>query len=236
MYTEERLRNITDSDIQQAFKKIQGDTLAEGRLELITEDCFPKVLETLKECFIDNEPLEKSLQMQWSSDMEDVWLNALKYNLSLMLVDKESEEIIGVRVIRVTRKSDYFEKNKYKDERVIKLLNFFDFTTDKCDFFSKFGVTEIFEFFGLGVVRKYRRRGFGKLLMETGVKFLDSLGIKPCYIRGSASSNFSKTIFEKCGFESVAEFSYEDYKVNGSVIFDNTGEHKSMTVYAKSLV
>ena len=155
--------------------------------------------------------------------------------MSILLVNKENGEVIGVRVIRVTRKSDQFEKDKFTDEQVVKLLDFFDHTTENFDIFNKFSVSEIFEFFGLGVVAKYRRRGYGTLLMQAGVKFLNNLEIKPCFIRGSASSNFAKKIFEKCEFETMVDFKYSDYKVNDHVVFDNTGEHKSMTVFCKCL-
>ncbi|XP_060602385.1 uncharacterized protein LOC132755523 [Ruditapes philippinarum] len=236
MNPEERLKNISQSDIRKAFDKTCEDIgLTETKLELVTEDRYPEVLEILRDCFINDEPLEKSLQLQWSSEMAGVWLNALQHNMSILLVNNENNEIIGVRVIRVTRKTDQFEKDKCKDEQVLKLLNFFDYTTDTFDFFRKYNVSEIFEFFGLGVVSKYRRRGYGTLLMEAGVKLINNLEIKPCFIRGSASSNFAKTIFEKCEFETVADFPYCDYNVEDCIVFDDTGEHKSMTVYSKCL-
>lgn len=188
----------------------------------------------LKEAFLTDEPLEKSLGMAWSSDLEKLWISALDHKMSLMVVNEDSGEIMGLRVIRITKKNEHVDPSEFTDEDVLKLLGIFEYS-EKFDFFSHYETTEIFEFFGLGVVPKYRRQGLGTILMETGVKFLQNLGIRPSYIKGSASSNFSRRIYEKCKFDPLHEFPIEEYKVDGKVVFDNTGEHKTFAIFGKSL-
>lgn len=166
--------------------------------------------------------------------MEKLWLSALDHKMSLMVVNEDSGEIMGLRVIRVTNKDDHVDASEFKDEDVRKLLGIFEYS-EKFDFFSHYGIAEVFEFFGLGVVPKYRRQGLGTILMETGVKFLQNLGTGPSFIKGSASSNFSRRIYEKCKFDHLYEFPIEEYKVDGKVVFDNTGEHKTFTIFGKSL-
>ncbi|XP_045198004.2 arylalkylamine N-acetyltransferase 1-like [Mercenaria mercenaria] len=229
------MENISDQQILQALKKTQEEfRFPDAKLELISEECFPDMFKALKECFLTDEPLEKSLEMSWSSDVEDLWLSALRYRMSLMVVNENNGDIMGMRVIRVTKQSDHFNIDEIKDEKVRKIVDFFEYSSENFNFFAKYSISEMFEFFGLGVMPKYRRHGLGTLLVETGVKFLCNLQ-KPCYIKGSASSNYSKKIFEKCGFEMLAEFQFEDYKVDGKVVFDSTGEHKSLKVYGKCL-
>ena len=61
--------------------------------------------------------------------------------------------------------------------------------------------------------------------------FLGNMGINPYFIKGEGTSNFSKKIYEKCGFETIMDYPFDEYVKDGHVVFDNTGEHKSMRVY-----
>jgi GNAT superfamily N-acetyltransferase len=166
--------------------------------------------------------------------VEEMWMSALTSKLSLMIVDENTKKIIGMRAIRVTKKSDHTDVSLIKDESVKKLLEFFEFTSEHSNVFEKYGITEYFEFFGLAVLPEYRQRGIGTVLMQAGVSFLGHLK-RPSYLKGSCSSNFSKKIYDKFDFEAVGDYAFEDYKVDGKVVFDNTGEHKSMKLYVMFL-
>ncbi|XP_045211609.2 uncharacterized protein LOC123563092 [Mercenaria mercenaria] len=227
------MENISYQDIQQAFRKTQEEfRFPDGRLELITDECSQKMLNALKQCILTDEPLAKSLELTWSPDVEDYYVSTLKQRMSLMVVNEKNGDIMGLRLIRTGIKSDHFDN--LTDEKVKKILGFIQFSSKDFEYFAKPGTSEAFGFNGLGVLPKYRRQGLGTLLTETGVKFLGNL-LKPCYIKGSATSNFSKRIFEKCGFETLAEFPYEDYKVDEKVVLDKMGENKSMKVYGKCI-
>ena len=123
----------------QAFKKTQEEfSFPGGELELLTEERYPDMLEALKTCFLNDEPCEKSLQMEWSSDVAALWMSALRSNLCINIVDENTKEIIGIRAIRVTKKSDEMDTSQVKDESVKKLIAFFEYTSEGTNLFEKY--------------------------------------------------------------------------------------------------
>jgi ribosomal protein S18 acetylase RimI-like enzyme len=205
-----------------------------GRLELVSPDRYDAVYQIVKECFVDDEPLGKSIGLQWTKDLEEVWKDTLSHNLSVILVNEDNGDIMGFRAIRVTSKGEHWDDNAFQDDNLKKLFSFFAYSSNSFNVFERFGLEEVFEFFGLGVAKKYRQRGIGAFMIEFAVKFVHNLGVNPCFIKSTATSNFSKKIFENAGFEFLAEFPYDTYRVNGEIVFNNTGEHKSMKMYKRS--
>lgn len=230
------LKHLSKSEIDKAFQKTitEVSVPTQCRLELLSPERYAAVVPVLKECFTDDEPLCKSVGMQWNKDFEAVWNNTFSYNLSVILVNENNGDIMGVRAIRVTTKGEQFDESNIQDGNVKKLLSYFAYASEKTNVYEMYDLEEIFEFFGLGVAKQYRQRGIGAFLVDFAVKFIHNLGVKPCFIKSGASSNYSKKIFEKCGFEFLAEFPFDSYKVNGEVVFNNTGEHKSMNIYKKT--
>ena len=43
-------------------------------------------------------------------------------------------------------------------------------------------------------------------------------------------------MFEKLGFETLAEVVYDDYTVDGKIVSENLGEHKSEKLYGLKLL
>ncbi|XP_045211598.1 uncharacterized protein LOC123563083 [Mercenaria mercenaria] len=226
-----QMRSLTQNDIEKAFKKTVDETEvpAGSKLVLVTEDLYQRALSIPKECFVYDEPLGKSIGIQWSDEFESLWLHTFEANLSIILVNEDNGEIMGMRATKLIKKGDHFDLDSLKDEKLRRIIEFMSYGVT--EFFNKYGIEEAFHFLGLGVAKKYRRRGLGKFLMQTAVKFLGNLGINPYYIKGEGTSNFSKKIYENCHFDIVMEYPFDEYKKDGNVVFDNTAEHKSMKVY-----
>lgn len=67
--------------------------------------------------------------------------------------------------------------------------------------------------------------------MRAAVFFIRNLELGDVVIKGEGTSNFSKRVFEKVGFEVLAEVVYADYKVDGKIVIHSTGEHKTGRLY-----
>ncbi|XP_045206593.2 uncharacterized protein LOC123558797 [Mercenaria mercenaria] len=234
-----RLYELKRSVIEKAFEKTVNEVVVPmevpmGKLILVTEDLYQKALEIPKTCFIEDEPLVKSIGLHWSDDFESFWLNTFKANMSFILINKDNGEVIGLKATEFIKKE---EKDNLKDftdaklREIVELLGLGD-----RDYFDKYKTEEAFHFLGIGVAKEYRRCGIGTFLVRVALKFLENLGISTYYIKCEASSNYSQRILEKCGFDTIKEVPYKDYKKYGKVVFDNTGEHKSMKIYGKCLV
>ena len=70
--------------------------------------------------------------------------------------------------------------------------------------------------------------------MRAAVYFIFNLGLGHVAIKAGGSSNFSKRVFEKLGFEKLSEIVYSEFKIDGKVVIKNTGEHKSEIRYGMS--
>ncbi|XP_052817468.1 arylalkylamine N-acetyltransferase 1-like isoform X2 [Mya arenaria] len=222
---------------REAFRKTKEDMhLPFGELTLITEDRYKDVLEKVQECFVIDEPIGKAVGIKWSPFFESFWLKALKTGISLMVVNPEDNDIIGFRINEYSlRKENMPDLNKLDDESLKIKDAFLLYAIGKANIYDHYSTDEAVHFLGLGVTRKYRKQGFGTLLMESGIKLAKNLGISPCYITGECSSNFSKRIYERLGFDVLSETAYEDFEIEGKKVIQNTGEHKSIKIYGKAI-
>ena len=84
---------------------------------------------------------------------------------------------------------------------------------------------------GFVVHKDYRHRGIGEKLMRAALYFIRNLNLGGVVIKAGGSSNYSKRVFEKLGFEKLSELTYAEFKMDGKVVIVNTGEHKSEIRY-----
>ena len=101
----------------------------------------------------------------------------------------------------------------------------------RCNIFDYYRVNDVIHFFGIGIRRDYRRRGFGESLMGAAICFVRNLGLGDVIIKGEGTSNFSQRVFEKIGFDILSEVVYADYKVDGKVVTTGRGDHKCEKLY-----
>jgi hypothetical protein len=52
--------------------------------------------------------------------------------------------------------------------------------------------------------------------------FCKELGLSPVCIKGEGTSNYSQRIFEKFDFETIHTMKYDEYKIDGEIVFKNT--------------
>ena len=160
----------------------------------------------------------------------------LQQNMSVALVSMETNRIIGVRIIRVSKRGSKVEPEQEKSEPVRKLLRFVAFYNENlCDVFQHYDVDEVFSLFQLTVQRDYRHKSLGFKLMQAALIFISGLNIGPYVVRGNCTSNYSKRIYERCGFDTLGEIKFEDYKDNDEIVVKDTGEHKSFQMFGKVL-
>ncbi|XP_060577433.1 uncharacterized protein LOC132734662 [Ruditapes philippinarum] len=231
------LKDLTEDQIQKAFEKTlnQFEPIPGFRLVRITEEYYEKAVNLCRDHFLPNEPLSKSVGLTWNEIIEAYWLEALQLNLSIMLVDESTDEAVGFRTIRYALKDDKLEFGVELPEELQILLDFTEYCDKQADFFDHYGVTETFHFLSLVVSPKYQRRGFASKIVHAAMELVKNLGIDNVYIKGEGSSNFSKKIYDKEGFDVLYEHMYDEWEVDGEKPFLNTGEHKSVKVYGKRI-
>ncbi|XP_052817474.1 arylalkylamine N-acetyltransferase 1-like [Mya arenaria] len=222
------ISSLTDASIEKAFQKTNEECRRpDTELVRLRENQYEDAFTIIKNW---DEPLGKSLNLQWSKERESSWRRTFDEGLSLMLLDSNNGEAIGIRIIKQDVKNKEIDPSKIQNDALRKIHTFIHQEVEKSRFYEKYGVEESFHFLGLAVSEKYQKKGHGKYLLEVGVEFVKNLGICP-YIHGEGSSAYSQKIYEKIGFETLKEVAFEDYKVNGEIVFKNTGVHKTFKVY-----
>lgn len=201
----------------------------------LTEDLYPATLEVMKESFIYDEPICTALGVEWCDEYRTSWLGIFRANLSFVLVNQTNGEIMGVRLIRNLKKEtseDFVHADKIKDKPRKQYVKMMEISLKKANFFEKYEVDEAFFLWGLAVPRKYRQRGIATLMMKAALKFIECLGFESVYIRGNASSNYSRRIYENLNFETLSEIQFDTYRVDGVFILKGkTGVHNCLKEY-----
>ena len=222
----------------QAIQRVNADeecVVEDFRYEIVLEDRYEECCKHIAEHNFPDEPLCISFGLTMSKELKEIILGTIKQNMSIALISSKTNEIVGLRVIRLAKKENKFNPDDFRSTAVRNMLHFFEYINKTSDVFQYYDVDEIFEFFGLSVHRDHRRKGIGLRLMKAAIVFLSSMNIGPAVMKGSCSSNFSKRIYEKLDFEQLLEIKYDDYKVDGETVINNTGQHKSVKMYAKTI-
>ena len=161
-------------------------------------------------------------------------MSELEDNMSIGLVSKATGELFGFRIMSVTNKDENeVDTSEVSSEKFKLIEDFLNHLAGLNNVFEHYDVEDVVHFFGIGVHRDWRGKGVGSKLMKAAMTFVANLGVGPVVVTGEGSSNYSKRIFEKFGFDILAEVAFADYKVNGEVVFQNLGEHKCERLYGK---
>ncbi|XP_053376924.1 arylalkylamine N-acetyltransferase 1-like [Mercenaria mercenaria] len=230
------LMGLSKESIEKAFKKVTPDNLPEElELKLLTNDMQNDAVLFMKQNFVAHEPLIHLFDVQWDEDTEKYWRAVFDHGMTLVLTSKIRGEIISIRAIDIVRKTDKVKTTNVADERLRNLLEYLNYCDDNANFFEHYGTDAAVHFSGLAVSESYRRRGIATLLLKCAVELIETLGLESVHIKGEASSDYSKKIYEKFGFEMLFEQMYEDYRVNGKQVISNIGVHKTNKIYGKTV-
>lgn len=192
----------------QALDKIRPHFEPDGcRLGIITPDRCEELYALMKNDVIPDEPVSQLTRIEWTEESEERTLQNLKQNMSLCILNKETDEIMGVRLARIIRRTDpAFHQSLIKDEKRLAMYRFLTKKDDEIDLFNRLEVAEVIHFFGLGVARKFRKRGIATLLLNASIALVRELGFQG--IKGEATSYYVQKIYERAGFELVATIPY----------------------------
>ena len=192
------------------------------------------MLDFYKEHYTPDEVVCSSLNVKWDEALKDLLMTYLQQDLSIGLISSKSEEIIGGRMTIINKKAINkieIDTGEIMSDAWRKFVDFMYHSESLCNVYDHYNVEEVVHFFKLAVHKNFRGKSIAMKLMKAAIAFIRNLDIGPLVIRGEGSSNFSQRIYEKLGFDVLAEVVYADYMVDGEVVVKNTGEHKSEKVY-----
>ncbi|XP_045165782.2 uncharacterized protein LOC123529497 isoform X2 [Mercenaria mercenaria] len=227
--------NLTLEKAIEALEKVKAEfEIDNGRIAIITSDRYAETYDIMGNHFTPDEPLSKAFGVTWNEEFEQSVHKTLVQNVSICMISRDTNEVMGVRVIGLMRKSDPpsdFSSIKY--EQLRSLYEFLNHKQYEVNFFERYEVDEAIHFTTLGVHKKFRRMGLGGRLLGAAVAMCRELGFKA--IQGEGTSNFSQRIYEKQGFETLITMPYDSYFYKGQPIINATGEHTMTKIYGLKL-
>ena len=88
-------------------------------------------------------------------------MESLQQNMSIALTSDDTDEIVGLRIIRIGKGGNKFDLTKYHLEAVKTILAWLNYKEICFDICNHYNMEEVFELLGLSVHREHRRKGLG---------------------------------------------------------------------------
>jgi len=146
-----------------------------------------------------------------------------------MIVSDDDKEVIAFRCTSIYKiEKDPYKLGEISDPGSRRIKAFNHYGDQRAKVLEHFNVTEALHMVALGVNTKHRQRGIAIEMMQAALTMYQYLGVDPLCFKGQASSNYSKKVYAKTGFQQFYDMPYEDYIVDGEQVFENTGAHKSL--------
>lgn len=204
------LDKLTHETIAKAFATIKADpefAVPGCHYEIAREARHKDVLDFIRYHFKPDEPMGRSIAhvFPWNDELEGLWSSVLQQNVSLILSSDSPEDVVAVCVSAIFKKNKPGYQTTAKSEGLKKMLHMLMTLGSMCDVYKHYGVDEYISFVALGVHRDYRRRGVGLKVQKAAVAMATNFEIRPVLLEAEGTSMFSQMIYEKLGFDILAE-------------------------------
>ena len=214
----------------QTFQKYATDGL---RIEVIAEERYEDMANFIRDHYAPDEPTGKSLNLKWDTELRDVIIAILKQNISVALIEVETDEILAGQAVTIENKLGILEPASFKSEALAKVFGLVNDLDKLCNVYDHYKVENIIHLWQLATHKDHRHKGFATKLITAMLEAFRILEMGPMAIKVECTHNGSKRVFEKLGFEALAEIKFAVYMVDGKQAFTNTGEHNSGVLYGK---
>lgn len=154
-----------------------------------------------------------------------------------MAVDNRANgnKIVGVRAHRILKRNDAQTKDEKGSEGIsataASIIRFLDFVSSQYDPWTQLDMNSILSFQYMAVHRDYRGRHISSKMLEFTFDFMRHEKIPLAHV--VATSAYSQAVFKKLKFDLVYQIKYEDYKVDGKVVFHTEPPHTQCAIFIK---
>ncbi|XP_017881912.2 uncharacterized protein LOC108626019, partial [Ceratina calcarata] len=245
-------------------------TSEDGSIEFesLTDATLDEALKLIRTCFFVYENVSKAVELVSEpgamEELEELCVDAAKDGVSVVAVDVNSGEVVGVAFNKIQVATSGSEKSafqlfgencKYKSSKA--LVNFMIDVDSRIDLFKHYNTNCIFEVMFLATSPSRQKCRIGELLVSSSIEVAKELkkgnGVKtpvtvngdnsiqnqeavPTLVSAIMTSNYSQKIAAKLGFEKLAIVSYKEFSFAGKSFSENIGEeHKNSILVAKRL-
>jgi len=204
------------------------------------------ILDFLNEHFVPYEPINSAInlcEVGYRMPYFDGWVQSYLDNEDTLVVlaRDEKDQLLGMVIFVIEkRKISTYSPTSEKPcpcyercpEKLTKIFNFLDWLKRDLDIEKKYQVEKWGDIMILACRSDIRVPGLGTALVKEGMRVIEDRGIR--VLTGTATSHFSGRIFQKLGFQEVSAQRYDEYQVDGEVVFKTTEPHTHARQFVKS--
>lgn len=209
-------------------------------IRAIREGDEEAVLQHLRMFFFRDEPLNldvKLLENENSTclELEEYSVKSIQDGLSVMAI-MDDGKVVGVCLNSLDKRSsssndDEEECSNVKFNKIIKLLDYVDREARVFDHFPE--IDRLVNVKILSVDSNMRGKGIAQLLMDQTRNNARQEGIK--LMRVDCSSEYSAKAVQRLGFHPIYSLPYNEYKVNGELVFNPENPHTCVRVFVQQI-
>jgi len=203
------------------------------------------ILDFLNEHFVPYEPINCAINLceaGYRMPYFDAWVKGFieKKDTLVILARDEKEELLGMIIIEIEKSRKMPSQTTENPcprfercpEKLTKIFNFLDWLKRDLDVQKEYKVEEWGDIMILACRSDTRVPGLGTALVKEGIRVMEDRGFS--VLTGTATSHFSGRIFQKLGFHEVSAQSYEEYRVDGEVVFKTAAPHTHARQFVRS--
>lgn len=206
-------------------------------LKVVTEEDRERVLQLLRKSFFSDEPLTGSTEPKGevSKEEEEFVLSNIKHGTSIMAINKQTGEMVGVCMAGPQRQNEadhlFREAAVVGDTKwgkIVKLLACIERDAKVCE---RYGVDKILYIIATCVEPSMRGKNIGAILYNAVRDMGKAMGFQ--LLRADCSSLYSARIKERLGWDCINTVYYKDYvDENKRPIFKPPPPHECCKSYA----
>ncbi|BES88034.1 Hypothetical protein NTJ_00840 [Nesidiocoris tenuis] len=180
-----------------------------------------EIVEHMTKFFLPREPMcsHRLLGDEVSTNsIRELWREAVLSGttlIALQILDDQKTKLIGVNVTPISEKNP--EEKTFEGEAFNEVLESLVDVAKQGDIFGKYNVDKYLTGYGLSVDSDYHGFNVGRRILECRRPLCAKLGISATGTVFTASS--SQHIAKNVGFETLAEFVFDEYECNGKKTF-----------------
>ncbi|GAB0087130.1 uncharacterized protein DMENIID0001_014070 [Sergentomyia squamirostris] len=217
-----RPESVPFPSVWRRFKAKDAETgeMVNYRVEDLPEDRYEEAVELLVEHFLKDEPMCKAggaaNDPQSIAGFSNAWKAILQDKISLVCFKENSNEIVGVNVLKICSKDVEDGIPEDAGKACTDMLRAMDFATRSGDLFNRYQVDKYFAGFALLIVPKYRALCLAEQIIKARQGLGKAIGVN---LTSTVFTNkFSQAAAARAGFEETYVISYEDLKTRGPLI------------------
>ncbi|ODM95770.1 Dopamine N-acetyltransferase [Orchesella cincta] len=191
----------------------------------------------MRSSFYRDEPLNclTGYSEEKAKDMDTMIMEYFQDGLSHIVVEKETNQIAGARIIAVHKRENADTPRVMESAEMKKIWPFLHQLDENSNIFKLYPDMDSYvELFMASVDRRFRGQGLATEMYESAIPFLKDRGFR--LVKSCFTSPFTHRIGKKLGFRELTRRFFRDYRdESGEVVFTNAEDKDEAVVGALEL-